>query len=124
MGLFDEFEPVAVEEVQQLSIRPRDYQQRAIDKTFELFDGGTVGVIVRAPTGSGKTLTATFIAEEWLKRSENNRVLIVAHERQLIQQFADEVRDVLGGHRSIAIEMSSQHCTGKKTLLLRVDKPC
>lgn len=133
MDLFDYYlepKPAKVEIVEELPIRPRDYQQRAIEKTFELFEAGEPGVIVRAPTGSGKTLTGTFIAHEWLKRGDKNRVLILAHERQLIQQFAEEVRSVLGNKYTIAIEMGDQHCTGKEdivvasrqTLLVRDDK--
>lgn len=133
MDLFDYYlepKPVKAEVVEELPIRPRDYQQRAIEKTFELFEAGEPGVIVRSPTGSGKTLTGTFIAHEWLKRGEKNRVLILAHERQLIHQFADEVRGVLGNRYTIAIEMGDQHCTGKEdiiiasrqTLLVRDDK--
>lgn len=76
--------------------RPRDYQQRAIRKFYSLIDGGSPGAIVRMPTGSGKTFLGTWIADEWTRRGSDHFVMILAHERQLVSQFAEEVEDLLG----------------------------
>lgn len=76
-------------------IVPRDYQSKAIDKAFDLWAQGSKGVIMRQPTGSGKTVTGTLVADRWLQEGKNHRVLVLAHERQLVHQFADEVEDIL-----------------------------
>jgi superfamily II DNA or RNA helicase len=39
-----------------LSFKPREYQSRAFQKTLELWDQGTIGVLNRLPTGTGKTV--------------------------------------------------------------------
>ncbi len=85
----------------------RDYQQAAVDHTFDLFARGSDGVIVRQPTGTGKTVAGTSIADQWLSQGPKYRVIILAHERQLIHQFADEVEDILGTRPGV--EMASEH---------------
>lgn len=44
-------------------------------------------VIVAMPTGSGKTVTASYIASEMIKR-KNGSLLIVCHRIEILQQFA------------------------------------
>lgn len=76
-------------------IVPRDYQSEAIKRTFELWDAGTVGVLVRQPTGTGKTIGGSLISRKWLELGADRRVLVLAHERQLVHQFAEEIQDIL-----------------------------
>jgi superfamily II DNA or RNA helicase len=97
-------------------VTPRDYQEAGIVKTFELWGGGSVGVLFRQPTGTGKTISGSLIADQWLAQGDNYRVLILAHERQLIQQFADEIEWVLGDRPKI--EMGNEHCTGKERIIV------
>jgi superfamily II DNA or RNA helicase len=97
-------------------VTPRDYQEAGITKTFELWDGGSVGVLFRQPTGTGKTVSGALIADQWLQRGDNYRVLILAHERQLIQQFADEIEWILGERPKI--EMGNEHCTGRERIIV------
>lgn len=87
-------------------ISPRDYQQEAIRESFRLWES-LQGVIVRSPTGSGKTITGSLIADRWLQQGDDCRVIVVAHERQLIHQFAEEIEDVLG--ITPGVEMGSEH---------------
>lgn len=75
---------------------PRDYQSKAIEKILKLFGEHSSGVLARQATGTGKTILGTLVAEQWLANGSNHRVIILCHERQLVQQFADEVEDVLG----------------------------
>ena len=98
------------------SLTPRDYQQRAIDNAFELWNAGTIGVLCRLPTGAGKTLTGTLIADRWLQQGDDYRVLVLAHERQLIDQFAQEIEDILRVRP--AIEMASDHCKGTEKIIV------
>lgn len=97
------------------TVTPRDYQLRGINAAFELW-GTHPGVLFRQPTGSGKTVSGTLIADRWLSLGDNYRVLVVAHERQLIQQFADEIYDIL--RVQPAIEMAQLHCTGREHIIV------
>lgn len=89
------------------AIKPRPYQLDAIMETVEAFSRGERGVILRIPTGGGKTLTGAMIADWWIQSAENNRVLVLSHERQLVWQFAQELDDYFG--ESPAIEMGDRH---------------
>lgn len=97
-------------------VTPRDYQEAGIVKTFELWNEGNVGVLFRQPTGTGKTVSGSLIADQWLSQGDDYRVLILAHERQLIQQFADEIEWILGERPKI--EMGNEHCTGKERVIV------
>jgi len=76
-------------------IIPRDYQQSAIDKAFELWAEGVVGVLNRQPTGTGKTVVGSLMSRIWLDLGSDRRVMVLAHERQLVHQFAEEIEDIL-----------------------------
>lgn len=91
---------------------PRDYQQRGIDRAFELFSAGSAGVLFRQPTGSGKTVSGALIAQRWCDQGDDYRCIILAHERQLVRQFADEIEDVLGVRPPI--EMADERVRGGK----------
>lgn len=97
-------------------VTPRDYQEAGINRTFELWDEGQPGVLFRQPTGTGKTVSGSLIADQWLQRGDDYRVLILAHERQLIQQFADEIEWILGERPKI--EMGDEHCSGKERVIV------
>jgi superfamily II DNA or RNA helicase len=90
-----------------LSFKPREYQSRAFQKTLELWDQGTIGVLNRLPTGTGKTVLGAMLIREWISRGPDYHVLVLSHERQLVSQFADEVRQLLGIEPGI--EMAEQH---------------
>lgn len=96
-------------------ITARDYQQAGIDNTFALWRDH-VGVLFRQPTGTGKTVSGTLIADRWMSLGNEHRVLVLAHERELIKQFADEIQDILGIRP--AIEMAERHCTGRERLIV------
>lgn len=89
--LFDTERPMT-----RAGIVPRDYQTAAHDKTFELFATGTLGVLERMFTGAGKTLVACLIADTWLRRGNDYRVMVVSYEVQLVSQFAEEIHDYIG----------------------------
>ena len=99
------------DEVQAIGrLIPRDYQQRAIVESFRLWDEGAVGVLVRQPTGTGKTIVGTMIADRWLELDKDRRVMVLTHERQLNHQFANEIQDVRGEYPGI--EMASEKVRG------------
>lgn len=85
-------------------IVPRDYQAEDVENSFRLWDGGEVGVLTRAATGMGKTIMSCLKFRRWLDSGENYRCMVLSYERELVTQFTDEVRDVLG-NVSVGIEM-------------------
>lgn len=88
-------------------ITPRHYQVAAHDETFRLFDTGEIGVLERMATGTGKTLLASLIADTWLRRGDEQRVMVISYERQLVWQFADEIKDYIGITAGIEMDAST-----------------
>jgi superfamily II DNA or RNA helicase len=83
-------------------VQPRDYQQRIIRRSIELFAGTALdrnkqtlpaasSVLIESPTGSGKTVMGLAIAA-LLQRSTGCRVGWVAMRRNLLQQAQQENR--------------------------------
>jgi superfamily II DNA or RNA helicase len=62
----------------------RAYQQETIDLLRQSFRGGSKRPILCLPTGAGKTVTFSQIAEA--ATSKGNRVLVVCHRKELIDQ--------------------------------------
>ena len=77
------------------TITPRPFQEEAVDETFRLWDSGVTGALLRMATGTGKTITACLCCERWLDRHPNNRCMVISYEKQLVWQFAQEIKDVL-----------------------------
>ena len=65
-------------------MKPREYQQRAIDRVLELFEALVRRVLFVLPTGGGKTVFAAALIKIFLARGQ--RVLMLAHRRELIKQ--------------------------------------
>ena len=93
------------EEKPGYAIVPRDYQHEAFARTFQLWDEGVRGVNARLFTGAGKTILAAMIADHWLNRGPNYRVMILSYEVTLVHQFAQEIEEVL--NLTPAIEQAS-----------------
>lgn len=85
-------------------IIPRDYQVEDVANSFRLWDSGEIGVLTRAATGMGKTIMSCLKFRRWLDSGPDYHCMVLSYERELVQQFAEEVRDVLG-NVSIGIEM-------------------
>lgn len=83
---------------------PRDYQAEAVESTVRIWDGGTSGALVRAFTGAGKTIIAAMLIDIWLNRGNEYRAIVLSYEQQLVDQFADEINDVLGIRPGIEME--------------------
>lgn len=69
---------------------PREYQQEAVD--YGLADKGVP--ILCAPTGSGKTLIALWIAEDFIRRGK--RAVIMTPREEILYQFAKDARIMMG----------------------------
>lgn len=76
------------------SYQPREYQSDLISKIYAGWAAGSRRMMAQSPTGSGKTVLMGHIAKELSCRGE--RVLILAHRKELIEQAADKVGQITG----------------------------
>lgn len=71
-------------------MQQRDYQTKAIEDCRRAFRNGARRIILQAPTGAGKTVIGAQIVEGAVQKG--NRVLFLAHRRELVHQCADKLR--------------------------------
>lgn len=70
-----------------MAFKLRDYQQEAVESLFDYFRSHDEGnPLVVAPTGSGKSLMIAGFVSEVFRISPNERILILQHRKELIQQ--------------------------------------
>ena len=86
----------------------RPYQQSARDAVFDQWDSGVQRTLLVLPTGTGKTIVFASVAEECVRRG--NRVLVLAHRGELLDQASDKIRKATG--LGCAVEKAEQSCKG------------
>ncbi len=75
-----------------MTVTIRPYQHSAIDGTFRAFEKFDSTLLVM-PTGTGKTTVFVTIGQRW---PAPQRVLVIAHREELIQQAAERVERLTG----------------------------
>lgn len=90
-----------------LALRP--YQQNARDAVFREWNDGRARTLLVLPTGTGKTIVFSSIAEECVRRGD--RVLILAHRGELLTQAADKLQKTTG--LSCAVEKAEETSLGR-----------
>lgn len=119
-SLFDikpeKVEPRATAFGGRITLRP--YQEQARRETHRLFAEGAGGVLIRQPTGTGKTVVGTCIADDWLQGGPKRRVMVLADQRQFVWQFREELMSML--QRPVGIEMGehSQPVFGQDRIIV------
>lgn len=73
-------------------MKPRWYQQEAHDSTYDYFRAGNTGnPLIEAPTGSGKSLIIASLAHSVCDGRPTVRVLVLAHQKELIEQNLEKL---------------------------------
>lgn len=86
----------------------RPYQREAKDSIFTEWETGIQKTLLVLPTGCGKTIVFAKVAEECVRRG--NRVMILAHRGELLQQAADKIAKATG--LVCATEKAEETCLG------------
>lgn len=72
----------------------RPYQQQARDRIHAEWDAGHTRTLLVLPTGTGKTIVFASVAADQVRAG--NRVLILAHRGELLEQAADKLQRSTG----------------------------
>lgn len=86
----------------------RPYQKEAKEAVFEQWENGTRKTLLVLPTGCGKTIVFAKITEDCVKNGD--RVLILAHRGELLEQAADKIAKATG--LKCATEKAEESCLG------------
>ena len=86
----------------------RPYQKEAEAAILDQWASGVRRTLLVLPTGCGKTIVFCKLAESVV--SEGDRVLIMAHRGELLEQAADKLLKATGLH--CAVEKAEESCLG------------
>lgn len=86
----------------------RSYQEEAKNAIFEQWKNGTRRTLLVLPTGCGKTIVFAKVTEDCVRHG--NRVLVLAHRGELLDQAADKIRKTTG--LGCAVEKAEESCQG------------
>ena len=86
----------------------RPYQKEAKEAIFEQWGSGVLKTLLVLPTGCGKTVVFAKVTEECVRKGD--RVLILAHRGELLDQAADKLMKTTG--LGCALEKAESSCQG------------
>ena len=86
----------------------RPYQTEAKENIFSEWNKGVKRTLLVLPTGCGKTIVFAKVAEECVNNGD--RVLILAHRGELLEQASDKIAKATG--LGCAVEKAEQTCLG------------
>ena len=87
----------------------RPYQQQARAAVHQEWEGGRRRTLLVLPTGCGKTIVFAKIAEDQVRAGD--RVLILAHRGELLEQAADKLKKSTG--LTASTEKAEESCIGQ-----------
>lgn len=86
----------------------RPYQLEAKAAVLKEWQEGTQKTLLVLPTGTGKTIVFSKIIEDCVR--DGNRILVLAHRGELLDQAADKLAQSTG--LNCAVEKAEQSCLG------------
>lgn len=102
----------------------RDYQQDAVDGVRNALRGGSRAPLLVSPTGSGKTVMFSYIAQQAMSR--RSKVIILGHRREITQQISDALHQFGVQHGRITAGRTGSHdpiqVASVQTLARRIKK--
>ncbi len=75
-------------------IQPRPYQREAVDAIYRYFETKNGHPLIVIPTGGGKSVILAVFLREVLEQWPDQRILVITHVRELIEQNAKKLFDV------------------------------
>ena len=72
----------------------RDYQEKAVRDIFDYVCNNSGNPVVIAPTGSGKSVIIAEIIRRSLAWWPGTRVLVLTHQKELIEQDMDKLHRI------------------------------
>lgn len=91
-----------------MAMELRPYQAAAKEAVFQKWSEGTKHTLLVLPTGTGKTIVFAAVTEDCVRQGE--RILILAHRGELLEQAADKIRKATG--LGCSVEKAEQTCRG------------
>ncbi len=67
-------------------MKPRDYQEAAIQSAFDWMASGKSNPLIVAPTGAGKSVILSELIRRAVQDYPGTRVILATHQKELIQQ--------------------------------------
>ena len=86
----------------------RSYQSEAENAILGQWDEGVQRTLLVLPTGCGKTVVFAKIAEDCVRKGQ--RVLVLAHRGELLDQASDKIEKCTG--LKSAVEKAEETCLG------------
>ena len=90
------------------TLQMRPYQQQAREAIHAQWDEGRQRTLLVLPTGTGKTIVFAAVTEDQVRGGD--RVLILAHRGELLEQASDKIRKTTG--LMSAVEKAESTCLG------------
>ena len=75
-------------------LRPRPYQEKAVEAVFTAVQDGETSALIQAATGAGKTIIFSLLIKQWLSRHPKARIAVLAHRRELVSQAREKLLKV------------------------------
>ena len=86
-------------DVKDTGIRLKDYQQRAFDKTDEIFETHKFAQVV-LPTGAGKSFVAISQMQQFAKEHPNEKMLYLAPQDEILNQIKKYIVKYVHGEQN------------------------
>jgi len=87
----------------------RPYQEQARQAVWEQWNSGRSKTLLVLPTGTGKTVVFSAVAEDSVRKG--SRVLVLAHRGELLEQASDKIHKTTG--LCCSTEKAEQTCIGQ-----------
>lgn len=91
------FRPAPCPSPEASAIKPRPYQEEALDALDEHMRTKETNPCVVIPTGGGKSLLIAWAIQRWKHDYPPFRCMILAHRKELVEQNADELKGLWPG---------------------------